>query len=96
MFEVANSLLVLMRRRRISREEYTRARHDLADLRPTVDDEGPHRAFGEVLDLAYKHALSVYDAFYLELALRRGLLLASRDGALNRAARRSGVKTLLD
>jgi predicted nucleic acid-binding protein len=96
MFEVANSLLVLMRRRRISREEYTRARHDLTDLRPVVDDEGPHRAFGETLDLADKHALSVYDATYLELAIRKGLPLASRDRALNKAAKVAGVNTLLD
>jgi predicted nucleic acid-binding protein len=96
MFEVANSLLVLMRRRRISREEYTRARHDLTDLRPVVDDEGPHRAFGETMDLADKHALSVYDATYLELAIRKGLPLASRDRALNKAAKVAGVNTLLD
>jgi predicted nucleic acid-binding protein len=95
MFEVANSLLVLMRRRRISREEYARARHDLTDLRPILDDEGPHRAFGETLELADKHALSVYDATYLELALRKRLPLASRDAALNKAARRAGLKTLL-
>jgi hypothetical protein len=32
----------------------------------------------------------------LELALRRNLTLASRDAALNKAAKRSGVKILLD
>src|ERR1700681_2915779 len=58
------------------------------ELRPVVDDEGPHLAFGETLDLADKHALSVYDAAYLELALRKSLPLASRDRALNKAARR--------
>lgn len=96
MFEVANSLLVLVRRRKIFAEEYARARHDLADLRPLVDDEGPSVAFAATSEIAEKNGLSVYDAVYLELALRRGLPLASRDGALNKAARRSGVKTLLD
>ena len=96
MFEVANTLLVLLRRRRISADEYGRARHDLAELRPVVDDEGPHLAFGETLELADKHALSVYDAAYLELALRKSLPLASRDEALNKAAGRAGVKTMLD
>ena len=95
MFEVANSLLVLVRRRRISPAEYARARHDLTDLRPVVDDEGARRALGETLELAHKYILSVYDATYLELALRKGLPLASRDLALNKAAKRSGVKTLL-
>jgi predicted nucleic acid-binding protein len=96
MFEVANTLLVLVRRRRISADEYARARHDLTELRPVVDDEGPHLAFGETLELANKHALSVYDAAYLELALRKSLPLASRDEALNKAAGRAGVKTMLD
>jgi predicted nucleic acid-binding protein len=96
MFEVANSLLVLVRRQRISPEEYARARHDLAQLRPLVDEEGPRLALSEISELAGKHALSVYDAVYLELALRRGLPLASRDEALNKAARRASVKTLLD
>lgn len=96
MFEVANTLLVLLRRWRISADEYARARHDLTELRPVVDDEGPHLAFGETLELADKHALSVYDAAYLELALRKSLPLASRDEALNKAAARAGVKTVLD
>jgi predicted nucleic acid-binding protein len=96
MFEVANSLLVLVRRRRISPEEYMRARNDLVDLRPLVDDEGPSLALGEILELAGRHSLSVYDAAYLELASRRDLPLASRDSALNKAARRAGVRILLD
>lgn len=96
MFEVANSLLVLVRRRRITSEEYSRARHGLASLRLIVDEEGPQQAFGSIWELADKYGLTVYDATYLELALRRGLALASRDRALNQSAKRSGVKTLLD
>jgi predicted nucleic acid-binding protein len=60
-----------------------------------VDDEGPRGALGRVSDLAEKHALSVYDAAYLELATRRGLPLASCDADLNRAAKRCGVMMLL-
>lgn len=95
MFEVANALLVLTRRKRIEPEEYTRARRALSRLTPTVDDEGPRGALGKIADLAEAHALSVYDAAYLELAIRRGLPLASRDAHLNKAAKRCGVKTLL-
>lgn len=39
-----------------------------------------------VMDLARRHRLTVYDALYLELALRRGGALASLDAALRRAA----------
>jgi predicted nucleic acid-binding protein len=35
--------------------------------------------------------LSVYDAAYLELAQRRGLVLGCKDGPLRTAARQAGV-----
>jgi predicted nucleic acid-binding protein len=95
MFEVANSLLILRRRRRIEAQEYEQARIDLTDLRPAIDEEGPVLAFGRIIELADQYSLSVYDAAYLELALRKTIGLASRDSALNKAAKRAGVKTLL-
>ena len=95
MFEVANALLALRRRQRIQRDEYNQALLDLRDSLPLVDDEGPVRALDAISKLAEKHDLSVYDAVYLELALRRALPLASRDAALNKAAKRAGVQTLL-
>lgn len=95
MFEVANALLVLRRRHRIEKHEYEQGLVYLSDSRPFVDDEGPRLALGETSRLAAKHELSVYDTAYLELALRRRLPLASRDAALNKAARASGVQTLL-
>jgi predicted nucleic acid-binding protein len=95
MFEVANALLALRRRQRIQRDEYVQALLNLGESRPVVDDEGPIRALDAISKLAEKHDLSVYDAVYFELALRRGLPLAARDSALNKAARRAGVRTLL-
>jgi len=94
-FEVSNALLVLMRRKRIAPELWERARIDLIHLNPVVDEEGPRLAMGKIADLAHKHALSVYDATYLELGLRRGLPLASRDAGLIKAAKASGVETLI-
>jgi len=94
MFEVANSLLMLTRRKRIDPGESTRARGILRRLTPILDDEGPRFALGEISDLAQKHGLSVYDATYLELAIRKRLPLATRDAALNKAAKRAGVLTL--
>jgi predicted nucleic acid-binding protein len=44
-----------------------------------------------VLSLARTHNLSAYDAAYLELALRRGLSLASLDANLKTAAKAAGV-----
>jgi predicted nucleic acid-binding protein len=96
MFETANALLLLLRRKKIDARHCLRARHDLNELAPTIDDEGSRVALGRILDLAEEHGLSIYDATYLELALRKGLPLASRDVVLNKAAKRSGLKTLLE
>jgi predicted nucleic acid-binding protein len=93
--EVANALLVLTRRKRIDADQCARARRALGRLNPRVDEEGPRLALGKLSELAEKHALSIYDAVYLELALRRRLPLASRDAALNHAAQICGVRTLL-
>ena len=41
--------------------------------------------------IARRHALSAYDACYLELALRLRLPLAARDAPLRKAAERAGV-----
>jgi predicted nucleic acid-binding protein len=94
-FEVANSMLILCRRKVIDEIRYEGSRSELSNLRPVVDYEGLQLALNNTSDLARKHALSVYDAAYLELALRRGLPLASRDAALNKAAKRAGIRTLL-
>jgi len=94
-FEVANALLILKRRRRIDAQGYDQARVDLKGLRPLLDAEGLQLVLSAVSELALKYELSAYDASYLELALRRRLALASRDAALNKAAKAAGVRTLL-
>lgn len=94
-FEVAQALLVLARRKRIAAEQCARARRALGRLTPVIDDEGPGAALGRISDLAGECGISVYDAAYLELALRRSLPLASRDTRLNAAAKSRGLETLL-
>ena len=51
-------------------------------------DREPEEAV--VLKLARTHGLSVYDASYLELALREALPLATLDAQLTAAARAAG------
>jgi predicted nucleic acid-binding protein len=94
-FEVAHSLLVLLRRKKILAEDRDRALGALARLPLVVDDEGPRLALGRISGLAAEHGLSVYDATYLELAVRRKLPLASRDEALCKAAQGCRVRLLL-
>ena len=50
------------------------------------------RALGTTLQLARRYKLSAYDASYLELALRRGIPLATLDEDLRKAANKAGVK----
>lgn len=90
-FEVANSLLQLVRRKRIDWNDYEDGLQAIRRLGPVIDEEGPHSALGETSRLARRYDLTVYDASYLELATRRRLPLASRDLALIAAAKKCGL-----
>ena len=59
-----------------------------------IDEESGKAAFHKISELADEYGLSVYDAVYLEVALRRGLALASRDRALVAAAKKCGINVL--
>ena len=50
-------------------------------------------SYDAVFQIADRHGLTVYDAAYLDLAVRERLPIASLDGALMRAAAQSGVET---
>ena len=84
--EVANALTMAERRGRLSVAGLTRSVSLLQRLAVAIDPEGSDRAFRELLDLARSERLTVYDAAYLELALRLGLPLASKDARLRTAA----------
>ena len=90
-FEVRNILVVNERRRRIAESDTAAFLLNLSRLRVRIDrlPEGD-----AVLRLARTHRLSVYDAAYLELAQREGLLLATLDAGLRRAAAEAGVALL--
>jgi len=92
--EIANSLLVAIRRGRISRENAARFFQDLRALPIPVEPESGQNAFDRVFDLASQHRLTAYDAAYLELAMREGSALATLDEELRRAAREAGVSLM--
>jgi predicted nucleic acid-binding protein len=92
--EVANVLALAEHRRRITPAESTELITLLETIEIVVDGETPARAFTRVLDLAREERLTAYDAAYLELAMRLGLPLASKDGDLCDAAERLGVSVL--
>ena len=84
--EIANALLMAERRGRIAAAARVRALGALRRLPISVDSETAERAWADALTLATAHRLSVYDAAYLELAVRRRLPLATFDRDLRAAA----------
>lgn len=89
--EVANALIVLVRRRKLSEGERQAGLGWLRGLRLRIDHDMSSLALSRLSELAVAHQLSVYDAAYLELAQRRALVLGCKDGALRKAARHAGV-----
>jgi predicted nucleic acid-binding protein len=86
-FEVRNILVINERRKRLTESDSAAFLTKLGRLRFTID-RSPGEA--DVLMLARRHRLSVYDASYLELALRDGISLATLDNQLVSAASAAG------
>src|SRR5487761_1197305 len=84
--EVANAIVMGQRRNRTTEAKATMFLGLLKSLPITLDDETAMRAWQASIQLARTHQLSVYDAAYLELALRRGLPLTTLDDKLKAAA----------
>jgi predicted nucleic acid-binding protein len=88
-FELRNVLLTGERRKRISAQHNANFLRQVA-LLPIEIDELPSE--GAVFELARKHALTFYDAAYLELAQRLRIALATLDSELVSAAAKEGVE----
>jgi len=89
--EVANVLLLALRRKRLDGPTYSEALQRAATIAPLMDAAGLEQIWGRSSELAQRHNLTVYDASYLELALRSGLPLASLDPRLRAATTAEGV-----
>jgi predicted nucleic acid-binding protein len=89
--EALNGLLVAERKKRIQAGLRHRYADFLRDLPIRVDTETADKAWTATVELAERHRLSLYDAAYLELALRRNLPLATLDQDLAKAAKALGT-----
>jgi predicted nucleic acid-binding protein len=92
--EIANALLVAVRRKLMTDAHRQAGLALLGQLKLIIDHETSAVAFTAISELAVKHSLSAYDAAYLELARRKSMPLASRDEPLRAAAKKCGVKLL--
>lgn len=93
-YEMSNALLMAQRRGRLAEGDKVRLIELYGMLAVRTDSELDTNAVMRFDMLAREHALSAYDAAYLELAQRRALGLATLDRRLIAAARRTGVKVI--
>ena len=89
--EVANGLIMAERRKRATQADITEALGLVAALPVHADEATAQKAGSDTAALARQYGLTIYDAAYLELAMRRGASLATTDHALAKAARAAGV-----
>ncbi len=94
--EFANALLVAERLGRLTEARAVEVREIVLALPIAVVPDDPARVLSTVLALARQLGLSVYDATYLDLAMRDGVPLATLDDRLRDAARRCSVPLLVD
>ena len=87
-YELRNALVMNERRGRISSQQVSDTLSDSSALGISTDDEHDGSL---LLDLARRHNLTVYDAAYLEVAVRRSLPLATLDRRLRKAAEAIGI-----
>lgn len=82
------------RRKRLDAAGVAQAVSLFTQLPVLLDPETDDHAGSDTLALSRQHALSVHDAAYLELALRRGATLASLDLPLRAIAKKLKVSLL--
>jgi predicted nucleic acid-binding protein len=93
--ELANVLLGAQRRDRVDKAGIARFLSGLSVYDIIVDDETVEVAWTKTFSLGETFGLTIYDAAYLELALRRGLPLATLDEQLRAAMKKAGGRVLL-
>ena len=94
--ELLNCLLVAGRRGRLPLEDALEFLELVFTLPLAVEEPPKSDQYVGLLALARDEHLTVYDAAYLDLALRLGVPLATRDTALVDAARRRHVALLVE
>ena len=94
--EIANTLLVFERAKRLTEVDSRNFLSSLALLAIEEDDPPCAALQPRLIDLGRRYSLTAYDASYLELAIRSSAVLATFDRKLTGAARAAGVKVFGD
>lgn len=93
-FEVGNILWMAERAKRLGSAAAQEFIDLVVQLNIATDSASEAKAMFETRALAHQHNITVYDAAYLELAMRRRATLVSKDKALLKAAKNAGVATI--
>lgn len=91
--EVGNSLLVGVRRKRIAAGYIPEALDLIRQMPLHIDNSSADYVWSSTIELAAAYGLTLYDAIYLELAIRLDLPLATLDEQLAQAAAAAGVSS---
>jgi predicted nucleic acid-binding protein len=89
--EVANVIARAEAKELIGEAQSAEFTSTLKDMAIEIDSATAGHALDDTLQLARRFNFSAYDAAYLELALRRGLPLATLDSNLRGALARTGL-----
>ena len=92
-YELRNVMIVNERRGRLDSAKTAHALRLLRGLPVAIDTDVEEEA---LMQLARRHRLTVYDAAYLELALRAGHPLATLDASLSIAAQAERVPLIVE
>lgn len=92
-YEVRNALIVAERRSRLSEAPTRFIQSSLSSL-PILLDSEPSES--DLMEIARRNVLTVYDASYVELARRTALPPATLDKAMAKAASREQVDLILE
>ena len=91
--EIANVLLLAAKNKRITEVQSSSFVDALSALPIVVDPSTTSRAMHSIFVLAHQSDLTIYDAAYLELAMREKIPLLTLDKGLIKAAKKMHIPT---
>jgi predicted nucleic acid-binding protein len=95
--EAANVIVRALKKAAVTQADASQFIALLGELDIQLDAQTHDHALGDTLSLAKQYGLSSYDAAYLELALRKGIPLATIDKELGDAANKAGgIRVLMN
>jgi len=93
-YELANALFIAERKGRIKEADSRVFIDSLKNLPISIEKNTYENITKDILSISREHQITVYDASYVELAMRKNLGIFSFDKLLNKVCQKVGVKVL--